>query len=81
MLEFLVPILLSDKGARVTVEVASTILRCFGNLRAVDCGLVFAKQVKRMVSGVGGSKPSALSPFLLHLYRAMECLDEEEVRY
>ena len=34
-----------------------------------------------MVSGVGASKPSALFPFLLHLYRAIECLDEEEVRY
>ena len=33
------------------------------------------------MSGVGGTKPSALSPFLFHLYKAMECLDEEEVRY
>ena len=34
-----------------------------------------------MVSGVGVTKPSALSPFLFHIYKAMECLDEEEVRY
>ena len=34
-----------------------------------------------MVSGVGGTKPSALSPFFFHLYKATECLDEEEVRY
>ena len=81
MLDFLVPIMLPDKGARDTVGVASTILDCFGNKRAVDWGLVFADQVRRMVSGVGGTKPSALSPFLFHLYKAMECLDEEEVRY
>ena len=43
VLEFLVPILLPDKGTRVTVGVASTILGCFGNQRAVDWGLVFAE--------------------------------------
>ena len=53
---------------------------CFENKRAVDWGLVFADQDRRMVFRVGGSKPSALSPFFVHLYRAMECLDEEEVR-
>ena len=36
VLEFLIPILLPDKGARVTVGVASTILGCFENKRAVD---------------------------------------------
>ena len=81
MLEFLVLILFLDKGSRITVGVASTILGCFGGQRAVDWGLVFADQVRRMVPGVGGTKPSALSPFLFHLYKAMECLDEEEVRY
>ena len=34
-----------------------------------------------MVSGVGGTKPSNLSPFLFHLYKASECLDAEEERY
>ena len=80
VLEFLVPILLPDKGARVTVGVANTILGCFENKRAVDWGPVFADHVKKMVSGVGGTKPSGLSPFLFHLYKAMECLDEEEER-
>ena len=36
VLEFLVQILLTDKGARVTVEVASTILGCFEGRRAID---------------------------------------------
>ena len=36
VLEFLVPILLPDKGARVTVGITSTILGCFENKRAVD---------------------------------------------
>ena len=74
MLEFLIPILLLDKSARVTVGVANTILGCFGNQRTVDWGLDFADQVKRMVPGVGGTKPSGFSPILFHLYKAMEGL-------
>ena len=34
-----------------------------------------------MVSGVGSTKPSSLSPFLFHLYTAIGCLDEEEWRF
>ena len=34
-----------------------------------------------MASGVGSTKPSALSPFLFHLYTAMGYLDEEEMRF
>ena len=36
VLEFLVPILLPDKGARVTVGMASLILGSFENNRKVD---------------------------------------------
>ena len=78
VLEFLVPILLPDKGARVTIGVASTILGCFEGKRSVDWGLVFFEHIKKMVSGVGGTKPSSLSPFLFHLYKASECLNAEE---
>ena len=81
MSKFLVPILLPDKGARVTIGVASTILACFEGRRAVDWGLVSFDHVKKMVSGVGGTKPSSLSPFLFHLYKASKCLDAEEERY
>ena len=34
-----------------------------------------------MVSGVGGTKPSSLSPFLFYLYKTAECLDAEEEKY
>ena len=81
MLEFLVLILLPNKGAWVTVGVASTILGCFANQSTIDWGLVFADHVRKMVSGVDSTKPSGLSPFIFHLYKATECLDEEEVRY
>ena len=64
VLEFLVSILLPEKGARVTVGVASTILGSFGGERTVDWGMVFAEQVKKMVAGVGSTKPSGLSPSL-----------------
>ena len=53
VLEFLVPILLPDKGARITIGIASTILGCFEDRRAVDWRQVFFDHVKKMVSGVG----------------------------
>ena len=34
-----------------------------------------------MVSGIGGTKPSSLSPFLFYLYKTAECLDAEKERY
>jgi hypothetical protein len=43
--------------------------------------MVIADHVKRMASGIGGTKPSALSPFLFHLYTAVGCLDEGEWGY
>jgi hypothetical protein len=81
VLEFLVPILLPEKGARVTVGMASTILGSFSGKRPVDWGMVFAEQVKKMVAGIGSTKPSGLSPFLFHLYKEHGCLDEDELRY
>ena len=81
VLEFLVSILLPDKSTRVTIEVASTIIACFEGRRFVDWRVIFYNTVKRMVSGIGGTKPSSLSPFLFHLYKAAECLDAEEEAY
>ena len=72
VLEFLVPILLPDKGARIIIGVASTIIACFEGRRFVDWGVIFYNTVKRMVSETGGTKPSSLSPFLFHLYKAAE---------
>ena len=34
-----------------------------------------------MVSGLGGTKPSSLTPFLYHLYKTAECLSQEEDGY
>ena len=81
VLEFLVPIVLPDKSARVTVGVASLILNSFEGKRPVDWGLIFYGTVKKMVSVLGGTKPSSLTPFLFHLYKAAEYLDQEEEAY
>ena len=75
------PILLLHKGAQVIIGVASTIIACFEGRRFVDLEVIFYNTVKRMVSGIGGTKPSTLSPFLFHLYKATECLDAEEETY
>jgi hypothetical protein len=34
-----------------------------------------------MVSGLGGTKPSSLSPFLFHQYKVAECLEQDKERY
>ena len=34
-----------------------------------------------MVSVLGGTKPSSLTPFLYHLYKTAECLDQEKEAY
>ena len=43
--------------------------------------MVFTDQVRKMVSEVGSTKPSGLSPFLSHLYKELGCLDKDELRY
>ena len=64
VLEFLVPILLPDKGAPVTVGIASLILGSLEKKRQVDWGLVFYGTVRKMVTGLEGTKTNSLTPFL-----------------
>ena len=77
-MDFLVPILLPDKGARVTAGIASCILGSLEMKRQVDWGLIFYGTVQRMVSGLGGTKHSCLTPFLYDLYKFEGCLSKDE---
>ena len=63
------------------IGIASLILDSFENKRKVDWGLIFYGTVQKMVSVFGGTKPSSLTPFLYHLYKTAECLDQEEEAY
>ena len=73
VLEFLIPILLPDRGTRVTVGIANLILGSLEMKRQVDWGLVFYGTVRKMVTGFGGPKSSSFTPFLYHLYKTAEC--------
>ena len=70
VLEFLVPILYPEKPARVTVTVGNTIFGAYTGEREVDWALVIRDVVKRLLTGVGKSKPTPICPYLLHLYIA-----------
>ena len=78
MLEFLVPILNPDRPNRITVTLASTIFGALSGDRKVSWGVIFRQLVEKMVAVVGKTKPSALSPFLFHLYHSFELLRDKE---
>ena len=70
ILEFLVPILYLEKPARVIVTEGNTIFGAYTGEREVDWALVIRDVVKRLLTGVGKSKPTPIYPYLLHLYIA-----------
>src|SRR5579875_2756940 len=50
-LEFLVPLLYSEKPTRVTITVGNTIFRALSGERPVDWGVVVKDVVQRLLSG------------------------------
>ena len=70
MLEFVVSILYPEKPTRVTVMVGNTIFGAYTGEREVDWALVMRDTVRRLLAGVGKSKPTPICPYLLHLYIA-----------
>ena len=80
VLEFLVPILYPKKPARVTVTVGNTIFGAYTKEREVDWALVIRDVVRRLLTGVGKSKPTPICPFLLHLYIAHDVVQAEDKR-
>ena len=80
VLEFLVPIYYPEKSARVTVTVGNTIFGAYTKEREVDWALVIRDVVRRLLTGVGKSKPIPICPFLLHLYIAHDVVQAENKR-
>ena len=78
LLEFLVPIVHSDKPTRVTHTIGNTIFGALNGDRPVDWGKVFSELVQRLISGAGKAKPTPICPFLYHLYECKGLLTEEE---
>ena len=78
LLEFLVPIMQSDKPTRMISTIGNTIFEALSGERPVDWGKVFSELVQRLVGGAGKSKPTPICPFLYHLYECKGLLMEEE---
>ena len=80
VLEFLVPILYSEKPTGVMVTVGNTIFGAYTGEREVDWALVIRNVVWRLMTGVGKSKPTPICPYLLHLYIAHDVVHAEDKR-
>ena len=78
MLEFVVSILYPEKPARVTVTIGNTIFGAYTGERKVDWALVMRDTVKRLLTGIGKSKPTPICPYLLHLYIVHNVVQAED---
>ena len=81
MLEFLVPLLYSEKPTRVTITVGNTIFGALSGERPVDWGVVVKDLVQRLLFGMGRSKATPICPYVFHLYQAHELLLSVEKEY
>ena len=74
VLEFLVPLLYSEKPTRVTITVGNTIFGALSGERPVDWGIVVKDLVQRLLSGMEKSKATPICPYVFHLYHSHELL-------
>ena len=78
LLEFLVPIVHSDKPTRVTRSLENTIFGAISGERSVDWAVIFMELVNRLVGEASKTKPTPIYPFLYHLYESRGFLTEDE---
>ena len=74
VLEFLVPLLYSEKPTRVIITVGNTIFGALSGERPVDWRVVVKDLVQRLLSKMGRSKAMPICPYVFHLYQAHELL-------
>ena len=80
VLEFVISILYPEKPGRVTKEIGNTIFGALSREYKVSWGQVIHEVVDKLVSMLGKKKPTAVSPYLFHLYSKFECLRKEEMQ-
>ena len=78
ILEYLVPIIHSDKPIRVTITIENTIFGALDAGKPEDWGVVFRDLAQRLAKGVGKPKSTPICPYLFHLYDSQGLLTEEE---
>ena len=74
VLEFLVPLLYSEKPTRVTITIGNTIFGALSKERPVDWGVVVKDLVQRLLTGMGRSKATPICPYVFQLYHSHELL-------
>ena len=79
VLEFLIPILYSEKPTRVMVTVGNTIFGALLGERKVDWGIVLQAVVAKLVEGARKLKAIPIGPYLFHLYMGQDILNREEL--
>ena len=78
VLEFLVPIIHSDKPTQVTITIGNTIFGALDGGKLEDWGVVFRNLAQRLAKRVGKPKPTPICPFLFHLYDSQVLLTKKE---
>ena len=70
VLEFLVPLLYSEKPTRVTITVGNTIFGALSGERPIDWRHVMKDVVQRLFVGMGRSKATPLCSYVFHIHVA-----------
>ena len=78
LLKFLIPVLHPEKPTRVTITLGNTIFGALSGNRKVDWARIIYDLVAQLVSRVGGSRASPLSPYLFHIYHEQQLLTNVE---
>ena len=74
MLEFLVPILYTEKLIQVTIIVENTIFRALSEEQRIDWFLVIRDVVVELLFDVGKRKPIPICSFVFHLYEYLDTM-------
>ena len=75
VIEFLLPILYSEKCKRLSIIMVNTMFGALSGTRPVRWGRLIQELVEKSIPHIG-KKPSPLSPYLLHLYQQNGCVNE-----
>ena len=78
MLEFVIPIFYPEKPTRVTVMVGNMVFGAYTGERDVNWALLMRAMVRRLLTGIGKSKPTPICPYLLYIYIVHEVVQPKE---
>ena len=79
-MEFIVPILYSEKPGRVTKEIGNSIFDALAREYKVNWGQMIQEVIGHLVSNLEKGIASPISPYLFHLYYKNESMRGEEMK-